>query len=476
MTPQDLRNSILERAIQGLLVASVGNSDSSVDEFIQGIIDEKEKLINAKVIRKEKNISIDEDYPYEIPDNWRLVRLGDLVYSMSGLSYKKDVLSIKETTMITVLRGGNIGDLSYSFKEDDIFIGKSFVKKDLLLRKNTLITPAVTSLEHIGKLARIEKDYDNVVVGGFVLMLIPYISNDIFSQYLLYALSSSYHRNKCRSITNKSGQAFYNLSREKMMNVAIPVPPIDIQKKIVAKIKELLPWIEQYGEFYESLKLLNAGFPENMKKSILQYAMQGKLVEQRVEEGTAEELYRQIRREKAELIKSGEIKKEKPLPEIKEDEIPFDIPDSWKWIRLGEIIHIESGKGLTAKDMNNGNIPVYGGNGVTGYHDESLVHEETVVIGRVGFYCGSVHVTPKEAWVTDNAFITTYPKKSIDRRFLVYMLRRMNLGQNNNATAQPVVSGKKIYPKLFALPPLEEQRRIAAKIEELLPYCERLGK
>ena len=213
--------------------------------------------------------------------------------------------------------------------------------------------------------------------------------------------------------------------------------------------------------------------PKQLKASILQYAIQGKLVEQRPEEGTAEELYQQIQEEKQKLIKEGKIKKSKPLAEITEDEIPFDIPESWKWVRLGEIISIESGKGLTSKDMKEGEIPVFGGNGITGYHNKALVNKETVVIGRVGFYCGSVHLTPKEAWVTDNAFITTFPEKSIDKKYLIYILRHMNLGKSHNATAQPVVSGKKIYPLLFPLPPLEEQHRIVAKIEELLPYVDR---
>ena len=213
--------------------------------------------------------------------------------------------------------------------------------------------------------------------------------------------------------------------------------------------------------------------PQELRASILQQAIQGKLVEQRSEEGTGEELFQQIQTEKQALIKAGKIKKEKPLPEITDDEIQFDIPETWKWVRLGSLIHIESGKGLTAAQMKPGSIPVYGGNGVTGYHNESLLHEETVVIGRVGFYCGSVHVTEKESWVTDNAFITTYPKSHIDRSFLVYILRHMNLGQNNNATAQPVVSGKKIYPLLFPVPPLEEQKRIVAKLEEIIPLIDR---
>mgnify|MGYP004675834751 CR=1 FL=1 len=212
--------------------------------------------------------------------------------------------------------------------------------------------------------------------------------------------------------------------------------------------------------------------PEQLKASILQYAIQGKLVEQRPEEGTAEELYQQMHVE-IKYLEKKKLFKTKDSSAITEDEKPFDIPDGWKWVRLGEILNIESGKGLTAKQMRHGDIPVFGGNGITGYHDEALIEKETVVIGRVGFYCGSVHITPKKAWVTDNAFITLYPENSINREYLVYILRYMNLGKNSNATAQPVVSGKKIYPMLFPLPPLAEQKRIVAKIEELLPYIDR---
>ena len=215
---------------------------------------------------------------------------------------------------------------------------------------------------------------------------------------------------------------------------------------------------------------------QDLKNSILQLAIQGKLVEQRKEEGTAKELIKQIEAEKKHLIKEGKIKKQKALPEIKEDEIPFDIPENWKWVRLGELISISSGKGLTSKQMLEGDVPVFGGNGVTGFHNRGNVDKITVVIGRVGYYCGSVHVTPTKAWVTDNAFITVYPENHIDRNYLVYILRHLNIGRDNNATAQPVVSGKKIYPILFPLPPLEEQKRIVKKIEELIPYTKQLVK
>ena len=121
-----------------------------------------------------------------------------------------------------------------------------------------------------------------------------------------------------------------------LKNSLVPLPPLAEQKRIVAKIEELLSLIDRYAVAYEKLEQFNAKFPEDMKESVLQYAIQGKLVEQRPEEGTGEELYRQIQTEKQRLIKEGKIKKEKPLPKITEDELPFDIPESWKWCRLSD--------------------------------------------------------------------------------------------------------------------------------------------
>ena len=214
--------------------------------------------------------------------------------------------------------------------------------------------------------------------------------------------------------------------------------------------------------------------PQELKNSILQLAIQGKLVEQRPEEGTAQELYAQIQAEKQRLIKEGKLKKEKLLPEITEDEKSFEIPESWKWVRLGSIISISSGDGLTSKEMDESGIyPVYGGNGINGHHNSYNVSKKTLVIGRVGFYCGSTHITDDKAWVTDNAFITTFDENRIDMKWLKFYIDYLNPRKKASSTAQPVISGKLIYPMLVPIPPLAEQKRIVAKIEELLPLVDR---
>ena len=129
------------------------------------------------------------------------------------------------------------------------------------------------------------------------------------------------------------------VSTDTMTSLCFPLPPLAEQKRIVAKIEELLPLVERYGEAWTKLEEFNKKFPDDVKKSILQQAIQGKLVEQRPEEGTGEELYQRIQAEKKELIKAGKLKKEKPLPEITEGEIPFEIPENWKWVRLRELVY-----------------------------------------------------------------------------------------------------------------------------------------
>jgi len=214
---------------------------------------------------------------------------------------------------------------------------------------------------------------------------------------------------------------------------------------------------------------------KKLRELILELAVRGQLAPQDPNDEPASVLMEKIAAEKAQLIKDKKIKKPKVLPEIKDSEKPFESPCGWKWVRLQEIINISSGDGLTSKQMNqNGNIPVYGGNGVTGFHDEQNVKKQTLVIGRVGFYCGSIHLTPIDAWVTDNAFITTFSESNIYINYLCWLLKATNLSENDSATAQPVISGRKVYPIIVCIPPLAEQHRIVAKVDELMALCDQL--
>ena len=185
-------------------------------------------------------------------------------------------------------------------------------------------------------------------------MLIPHFNDDVVSQYLLYAFAAKHHRDNCRNITHKSGQAFYNLSREQMMNLPVPIPPREEMERITAMLKRVLPKVADYAVVDIELQKLNSSFPEALKKSILQEAVHGKLVPQDPSDEPAEALLERIRAEKQRLIKEGKIKKDKHESVIFrrdnshyekrgsevvciDDEIPFDIPELWSWCRLNEL-------------------------------------------------------------------------------------------------------------------------------------------
>ncbi|HIJ80701.1 MAG TPA: restriction endonuclease subunit S [Desulfuromonadales bacterium] len=214
---------------------------------------------------------------------------------------------------------------------------------------------------------------------------------------------------------------------------------------------------------------------EKLKQTILQLAVMGKLVPQDPNDEPASELLKKITAERAQLVKEGKARQKDDLPNISEDEAPYMLPNGWQWARLGQIFDISSGDGLTSANMNSsGDIPVYGGNGVTGYHDKANISKRTLVIGRVGYYCGSIHITPESAWVTDNAFVTTFSEQNIFIDYLYWLLKGTNLKENENATAQPVISARKLYPIVIGLPPNGEQHRIVTKVNELMTLCDTL--
>ena len=503
MTAQQLKNSILQMAVQGKLVPQDPN-DEPASMLLERIKAEKQELIKAGKIKKDKKSSeifrgasrnlpyafceqigkeirdISDEIPFEIPDSWDWVRLGMIGETNIGLTYRPADKTISGGTL--VLRSSNIKNdrMDYS---DTVYVSCEIPERAMIHKGDILICARNGSRALVGKCAIVDKD--GMAFGAFMAKY-----SSPFNQYIKLFIDSPSFRQQLDGVKTET---INQITQDMLKNQLCPLPPVNEQIRIVEMFYRLLPYIERYGKAETHLTALNTTFPEALKKSILQEAVQGKLVPQNPDDEPASVLLEHIRAEKQALIKAGKIKKDKHESVIvtrnkipyeiidgKElciaDEVPFELPEGWCWCRLGSIIQIESGKGLTSKQMIEGSIPVYGGNGITGYHNASLVHKETVVIGRVGYYCGSVHITEKEAWVTDNAFITTYPENSIYREYLVYTLRYMNLGQNNNATAQPVVSGKKIYPMLFPLPPLAEQHRIVSKIEEIMPYINTITK
>lgn len=255
-----LQKSILQEAIQGKLVPQDSN-DEPATVLLERIREEKKKLVASGKLKKKdltdstifkgddnkyyekcgiKVTCIDNEIPFTIPESWQWARLGELITTKTGLAYSKPNLEIKSNKMVRVLRGGNITNGSWQMKADDVMISSEFVKPELYLRKGYFITPAVTSWETMGKTALVRECYEDVVVGGFVLMMCPFYIDGIFEEYLNYFFQSTLFQQYCRSITNKSGQAFYNLSRNKLLQLLVPIPPVKEQQRIYHKLNDAL--------------------------------------------------------------------------------------------------------------------------------------------------------------------------------------------------------------------------------------------
>ena len=259
-----------------------------------------------------------------------------------------------------------------------------------------------------------------------------------------------------------------------------------------------MPLVEAYEKNWQRLEDLNKKFPEDLKKSLLQEAIKGKLVEQRKEEGTGEELFELIKEEKDKLIKEGKIKKQKPLPEITEEEIPFDIPESWKWVRLGETININIGKTPPRSELErwNPDIPWVSisdmiENGVINETKEGISNDALVdkfynnisvkgtLLMSFKLTVGRVSILGVDA-VHNEAIISIYPildKAEVFKTFLFKILPFITkFGDTKNAIKGITLNTKSINDLLLPLPPLAEQKRIVEKLEDLLPLCEQLIK
>jgi len=332
--------------------------------------------------------------------------------------------------------------------------------------------PTISSAGHGKKsLNYIHYQEGKFALGTILVALIPKDENQLNAKYLHTYL---FHYKDILIVPLQKGAANVSLPIKKVKKIRIPVPPISEQLKLT----NLLQNID--SDYCELLKENNYQIDliKKLRQKILQEAIEGKLTaDWRAENPDVEpagELLARIRAEKAQLIKDKKIKKQKPLPPIREEEKPFELPAGWVWCRLGDLISISSGDALILSDMKEGQIPVFGGNGINGYHDDYNTDEVTITIGRVGAYCGAVHLTPEYAWITDNCFRVYYSKRNIDMNYFVLHLKQMELGKMSFKGAQPVISGKRVYPLITQLPSLLEQKAIVAKVEKLFVICDQL--
>lgn len=486
MTPEQLKASILQYAIQGKLVEQ-RVEEGTGEELYQQIQAEKQRLIQEKKIKKEKPLAeISEDEaPFDIPESWKWVKVGNVGSWSSGATPSRTNPAYYGG-IIPWLKTGDLND-GFIKKIPEFITDWALEKTSVRLNPVGSVLMAMYGAT-IGKLGILDI---SATTNQACCACIPY--EGIHNKYLFYYLMSM----RRSYIGMAEGGAQPNISKEKIVNSLIPLPPLAEQKRIVAKIEELLPLIGRYAVAYEKLEQFNAKFPEDMKKSILQYAIQGKLVEQRPEEGTGEELYQQIQAEKQHLIAEKKIKKEKPLPEIAENEIPFDIPESWKWVRLNNIAEsIVDCPHSTPKylDMETEYCTI-DTNCIDGKGDITkwrYVDADTYTarIARLTPQKDDIVYT-REGSICRAAILPEGPKVCLGQRVMLIrsangvfpqFIRRLlmspmvirKLTEQQKGIGAKHVNVSDVCNLILPLPPLAEQERIVAKLEEILPLCERL--
>ena len=463
MTPQTLRESIFNRAFEGKLVAQYTEEGTAEDTL---------KSIKYKAVQSVEDC-------IDIPETWRWTYLIDMVEILYGFPFNSEKFNEAQVGMpIIRIRDINNG-YSRTYSDEPCEERYRIIKGDMLVGMDGNFQVAFWASDDAWLNQRVCKITSNptVLIQKYLYYYLPIILKEING-------TVSYSTVK-------------HLSAKILNQMLIPLPPLAEQKRIVAKIEELLPLIDRYEQAWSKLEDFNKRFPVDMQKSILQMAIQGKLVEQRPEEGTGEELYQQIQEEKQSLIKAGKIKKEKPLPEITEDEIPFDIPDGWVWVRLRNICtKIVDGDHnppsgikkcteylmLSAQNINQNQLvdldkvrylteEVYCKENERTKVEKGDIFLTTVgTLGRSCVYDSEYNITfQRSVSVISTLAFNRYVKYVFDSPFV-----QRYIVKNATGTAQKGFYLNQLENLIIPLPPLAEQKRIVAKLEEILPLCERL--
>ena len=488
MTPQQLRNSILQMAIEGKLTEQRAE-DGNASELLKEIKAEKARLIAEKKIKKEKPLpEISEDeIPFEIPDNWIWAYVGDLFMHNTGKAMNSSVKNINKTGSIRKF----ITTSNVYWNKFELTNLKEMFFSDDELERCTITTGDILICEggaYYGRTAIWNKDYD-ICFQNHVHRLRKYKNLiNMFFYYIFY-----FYRNN--GLMQSKGTAMPGLSSVVLHNTVIPLPPLAEQKRIVARLKEILPQVDEYEKAYNELQELNKKFPDNLKNSLLQMAIEGKLVEQRAEDGNARDLLKEIQAEKAKLIAEKKIKKEKPLPEINEDEIPFEIPDNWVWCKLGMISNYaqpkvkikpqEITKNMWSLDLED--IEKNTGRIISKIStSERSIKGEKVLFKKGNILYSKLRPYLKKTLIADEDGITTPELVPFNiygdsyQEYFLWYLRSPYVDDTVNSVCygvkMPRVGTDTMLNLLVPLPPLTEQKRIVAKLEQILPLCDELSK
>lgn len=479
MNAKQLKDSILQNAMQGKLVSQDPN-DEPASELLKRIVAEKERLIEEGILKKEKPLPpiAEEEIPFDIPKSWEWVRLGDVIQLINGRAYKKNEL-LDNVNLIPVLRVGNLfTNNSWYYSDLELPDDKYCNRGDLLYAWSASFGP------HIWQGTKVIYHYHIWKIRLF---------EEKMKEYIYYHLLKDANEIQ-RSTT---GSTMIHITKGRMEQMLIAVPPLNEQFRIIERFKMLENKLNNLENTFIEKKQLEKSFPTSLEKSILQYAMQGKLVEQDPNDEPAQKLIEKIKLEKEQLIKEKAIKKEKPLPTITEEEIPFDIPSSWEWVRLGEVCNINP-KNSVDDELDVGFIPmklIQDGavnkhtyeqrkwkeikKGYTHFQNEDIVvakitpcfeNRKSAIIKNLPNGVG--------AGTTELIVFRTY-SELIDKEYILWIFKSndfINGGKKSftGTAGQQRVSKSYIENYLIPLPPQKEQKRIVQAIYKMMNLKERI--
>ena len=471
MTAEQLKGSILQLAMQGKLVEQRPEEGSGEDLY-NTIQAEKKRLVKEGTIKKQKSlpdISAGE-VPFDIPDTWKWVHLGDITELIMGQSPKGE----------NVFEGGQ----GIEFHQ-----GKIYFSDDYLLESTQTTNAPTKIVEPNTVLLCVRAPVGTVNITPRKIC----IGRGLCGVRVLGGMDSYFMLNWLRAIKDRfvkkaTGTTFIAITGKVVEEELIPLPPLAEQKRIVAKIEELMPFVEQYAAASTKLNTLNTTFPEMMKKSILQEAVQGKLVPQDPNDEPASLLLKKIAEEKKRLIKEGKIKKQKPLPEITEDEIPFEIPESWEWVKLGNVIDLLSGtdfKPSEYSDISGKTVYITGASCLT---DQGVISQrwtdtprniaskgDLLIVCKGSGYGKTVICDVDEAHIA-RQIMAIKDWGLLELKYVQFFLQsRMTYIKQSGQGVIPGIDRGTILNMVFPLPPLSEQKRIVSFTSNALEIVETLG-
>ena len=486
-TPQladNLRRAVLQAAIEGKLN---DRTNENARDLLAAIQTEKAAQQKTGSLKKTKPLAAisEEEIPFEIPENWVWVRLGELLFQLTDGSHSTPKYTNQGVPFLSVK---NISSGKISF-EDTKFISK---EEHLELTKRCKPEKGDILLSKVGTTGIPVLVKDDIEFSIFVsIALLKFSSHFICPQFLIYFIQSPLVQEQAKQNTRGVGNKNWVLAA--IANTTIPLPPLTEQQQIVAKLNRLLTEIDELKTQEQALLATQNAFPKKLRAALLQAAVQGELNERTNE--NARDLLAAIQAEKAALQKAGKLKKDKPLAAISEEEIPFAIPENWMWVRLGEITFNHGQKtpdgDFTYIDISSiDNTKQKMGNKLAVIKAKDapsrarrIVHKGDVLYATVRPYLLNMciiekDISPEPIASTGFAILCTpYP---ILNQYLFHVLmspffdKYANSLENSKGVAYPAINDARLMNGLIPLPPLSEQQQIVAKLEALLAEIDTL--